>query len=105
MTFFQEVPITEVFELHQGTSQIQHFINFEFIVLHHMTSVKFVKNRNNILIAKLLFNSSSRAGPHFNDIKISLKFPIRFIFLSPFIILHRLVPLLDHDLFKLRIFW
>ena len=37
MTFFQEVPITEVFELHQGTSQIQHFINFEFIVLHYMT--------------------------------------------------------------------
>lgn len=58
MTFFQEVPITAVFELHQGTLQIQHFINFEFIVLHYMTSVKFVKNRNNILIAKLLYSST-----------------------------------------------
>lgn len=33
---------------------------------------------------------------------MTLKFPIRFIFFSPFIILHRLVPLLDHDLFKIK---
>ena len=33
--FFQEVPFTEVFELHQGTSQNQHFINFEYCITLH----------------------------------------------------------------------
>ena len=65
-----------------------------------MTSVKFAKDRNLILNAKLLYSSTQAL--ELVLILMTLKFPIRFSFFSPFIILHRLVPLLDHDLFKIK---
>ena len=65
-----------------------------------MTSVKFAKNRNLILNGKLLYSSTQAL--ELVLILMTLKFPIRFSFFSPFIILHRLVPLLEHDLFKIK---